>query len=63
MADTGTARVVVDIEEYEPNNSMFRVNSKTLFVSVSKLDPFKHLLSILCDPTRVIKLILLLDFF
>ena len=40
MADTGTARVVVDIEEDEPNNSVFRVNSKTLFVSVSKIRSF-----------------------
>ena len=32
MADTGTARVTADMEEDEPNNSMFRINSKTLFV-------------------------------
>ena len=63
MADTGTARVTADMEEDEPNNSVFRVNSKTLFVSVSKLEPFEHLLSILCDPRCVIKFILLLDFF
>ena len=63
MADTGTARVAADIEEDEPNNSVFRVNSKTLFVSISKSDPFRHLLSILCDPRCVIKFILLLDIF
>ena len=35
MADTGTARVAADVEEDEPNSSVFRVNSKTLLVSVS----------------------------
>ena len=63
MADTGTARVAADMEEDEPNNSVFRVNSKTLLVSVSKLDPFKYFLNIICDPRYVIKFILLLDFF
>ena len=38
MADTGTARVAADMEEDEPNSSVFRVNSKTLLASVSKLN-------------------------